>query len=315
MKKSRKLLANAPKTKRRSNAWPEFQGRLAEALSLLSEDQFLIINQKKTNRFVQFSAQGSFGFRAETVSNAFLSGADRIRQKEHDALLALGWGKPTGAPDDATPDLDPDGSPNYFVDFPSEFPIAVAAELAVKTLADVILVPHPANLEYRAFDVDDNEIGLESLGLKRTKVFRRQDTLEEKLIAAVVAATGLNDLAYDDDGDLGICHGELAVFITILGEPPFIRMYSPVHLGATTDLALLSRLNHLNCGVDHITYFVRDGAVFAVRDFPAHLLTHELVRDSLHHFFRRMEEVTVEFFSSAAAGGFLLGPVETTTLQ
>ena len=48
-----------------STAWFPFIGSLAAVLEQLSEDQFLILTAKGSNRFVQFYAQGSFGMRVE----------------------------------------------------------------------------------------------------------------------------------------------------------------------------------------------------------------------------------------------------------
>ena len=315
MKRSRHVQCSTSDVRRRSRAWPDFERRLAEVLTLLSEDQFLIISQKKTNRFVQFSAQGSFGLRAETVSNAFLPDSERIRPKEERALLALGWQVPTGSAAESTPTADPDGSPNYFIEFTNDVPFAVVAEMAVKTLADVLGVPHPGILEYRAFDADGGEIELEMFGLKQTSAVAPEDTLKRKLAAAVSAATGIDDLDYDEDGDLCIANDDLSVFMKILGTPPYVRFYSLLQHGMTADLSLLSRLNRLNSGVDHMTFFVWDGVIFATMDFPASLITDEVVRDAILHFVRRAGAVAAELHSSAVAGGFLLKPAEATLLQ
>ena len=51
---------------------------LAASLSALDEDQYLIIKRKDRPWFVQFAAQGSFGVRAELVSNSYLAPADQI---------------------------------------------------------------------------------------------------------------------------------------------------------------------------------------------------------------------------------------------
>ena len=70
---SNKTARKSPAPARLSVAWPPFTEKLAQALSMLEEDQFLIISVKNSNRYVQFSAQGSFGMRAETTSNSYLS--------------------------------------------------------------------------------------------------------------------------------------------------------------------------------------------------------------------------------------------------
>jgi hypothetical protein len=67
---------------KRSKDWPEFMTRLSEVLDKLDEDQYLVINVKKSNRYVQFAGQGSYGLRAETASNHFLSKDERLDRKQ-----------------------------------------------------------------------------------------------------------------------------------------------------------------------------------------------------------------------------------------
>ena len=53
-----------------SVAWPPFAQKLAATLEKLQEDQYLILSVKRSNRYVQFAVQGSFGIRVETTSNS-----------------------------------------------------------------------------------------------------------------------------------------------------------------------------------------------------------------------------------------------------
>ena len=62
-----------------SPAWPAFESKLAEALAVLEEDQYLVISEKRGSAYVQFAGQGSFGVRAECVSNNYLSAVARVR--------------------------------------------------------------------------------------------------------------------------------------------------------------------------------------------------------------------------------------------
>ena len=139
--------------------WPLYTEKLATALASLEEDEFLILVLKGTNRFVQFSAQGDNGMRAETTSNAYLSGSQRLDDSQIAALLALGWYSPTGSPDEAaTPDLDPCGSPNYFGHIVAPVPFKEVAEWAVKTLTEVLGAQDPGCLEYEHFSSPAPEV-------------------------------------------------------------------------------------------------------------------------------------------------------------
>lgn len=75
---------------KRSKDWPEFMARLSEVLGKLDEDQYLVINVKKSNRYVQFAGQGRYGLRAETASRALIRYVSRSvhRRPRRSELLA-----------------------------------------------------------------------------------------------------------------------------------------------------------------------------------------------------------------------------------
>ena len=143
-----------PVPRKLSVAWPPFEKALASALAKLEEDQYLVISAKRGDRFVQFAGQGSFGMRAETVSNGFLPKSEQLSDEQIKALVALGWSPPTGTPETSTPETEPDGSPNFFRDFAQPVRHEAIAKLAVRTLAEVLRVPHPGFLQYEAFGDD-----------------------------------------------------------------------------------------------------------------------------------------------------------------
>ena len=149
-----------------SKAWSAFHERLTETLRTLSEDQFLVLIRKETNRFVQFAAQGSFGMRAEVVSNSYLRGADRFSPDDTAMLRALGWNDPTSGAA-SSPRQDPDGSPNHFREWEPPVDHSEIATLAVRTLIEVLDVAHLGVLEYQAFHDSGSQILLPSLGLTR----------------------------------------------------------------------------------------------------------------------------------------------------
>ena len=153
-----------------SAAWPPFSQKLAAVLEKLEEDQFLILSVKRTNRFVQFAAQGAHGMRMETTSNNYLAQPDRLNKRQIATLVDAGWHDPTGTSTDSTPERDPDGSPNFFVDFPgASVSFEAVAKLAVSTLAEILRVPYPGFLQYTAFGENMRAVVLPELGLKLAK--------------------------------------------------------------------------------------------------------------------------------------------------
>lgn len=150
-------------------AWVEFQQRLAAVLPALKEDEYLIVELKHTNQYVQFAAQGHHGMRVEVVSNAFLADNLQLSATESARLTQMGWHSPTTAPRQSDDEEEaPDGSPNYYIDAAAPVPYDRLAELAVRTLRDVYRVGHPGNLQYvgASFVGQFASIRFPTLGLK-----------------------------------------------------------------------------------------------------------------------------------------------------
>ena len=124
--------------RRISSAWQPFADKLAGVLANLAEDPFLVVCAKRSNRFVQFAAQGAFGMRAEAVCNRYLPATDQLQPADVAALQEMGWRVPTGLTEEATPDKDPDGSPNYFIDAPAPVSFAALSALATRTLVEAL---------------------------------------------------------------------------------------------------------------------------------------------------------------------------------
>lgn len=212
---------------RRSAEWPAFAQRLASVLGALQEDHYLVVSLKGTNRYVQFAAQGHWGMRAECVSNEYLSGPERLDERQLARLRELGWHDPTGSAPESTPERDPDGSPNHFVECSAKAAVAGLADLAVTTLVDVLGVAHPGFLEYKAFDSRDQALVFDELGLRRVAPLSGADVvadLEHRLLATVRETTGLGSLEYDDDRDIGFVHGRIGVLVSLVGNPARVRL-------------------------------------------------------------------------------------------
>lgn len=158
MTPNRRSTAQKPLRHRKapSPAWPAFESKLAEALAVLEEDQYLVISEKRGEAYVQFAGQGSFGVRAECVSNNYLDEAHALRAGQMTALERIGWSAPTGTPAEASPKRQPEGSPNFFRDFGWPVPYDAVARMAVRSLAGVF-----------AFDKSKRSILIPTLGLMR----------------------------------------------------------------------------------------------------------------------------------------------------
>jgi hypothetical protein len=258
-------------------AWPALERKLAEALPALEEDQYLVVSAKRGWAYVQFAAQGSFGLRAECVSNNYLDRAHALRASQMAALRGLGWLAPTGTPRQASPKRQPEGSPNFFRDFERPVPYDEVARMAVRTLTEVFGIPHPGYLMYKAFGKKQETILIPTIGLMgeppaRPREKPRADTIQglrELVRKAIREASGNADLEFDGDGDLSLRFGSAGVFVRVLGDPPFVRVFSQVLEGVEVNDRLVDRVNKLNADVRFARLFVLEEKVIAAVEVPA----------------------------------------------
>jgi len=273
-----------------SVAWPPFAQKLADALEMLVEDQYLVLSVKQSNRYIQFSAQGSFGIRVETTSNNYLTKQEKLDERQIAALIKAGWHAPTGNPAGSTPESDPDGSPNFFVEFSAPVSFEAVADLTVRTFAEILRVPHPGFLQYEAFDDTEGEweaMALTELGLKQAKPAPLTDTQEDvskALLATLQETTGISDLDYDNDGDIGIRYGSAVAFVRLIGDPKHIRIYSPILRDVEECPGIFARLNDINANETLMHFYLQNGVVYGVSDISAVPYVPFHVIQALAHF-------------------------------
>ncbi len=156
-----------------AEAWRNLALDVGVALEALEEDECIVLSAKQSNLFVQFMAQGSFGMRAEAVSDYFLPEDGHLSEAQAAVLLALGWNGPTKLPDELEAGgPSPDGSANYFIDLAKPVPYDALGVLAAETLGNVFRIGHPGVLEYTAFGPNRTSIRFPHLGLRRRSAQR-----------------------------------------------------------------------------------------------------------------------------------------------
>ena len=300
--------------RRVSSAWQPFTDKLAGVLAQLTEDQYLVVCTKRSNRFVQFAAQGAFGMRAEAVCNQYLPASDQLAPEDVATLQAIGWQMPTGSPDQATPDNDPDGSPNFFIDLPAPVSFAALANIATRTLVEALGVRHPGSLEYSSFDSNRNTLLWPALGLKRSSESDGTDEVPQSLLATLQAETSISDLDFDADGDLSIRYGSVLVWIRLTGEPPQVRMLAALLRDVEESAALLARLNELNASAGRTLFFADRDCVFAAIHVPAAPYIADHVVQALKEFCRLTDGIDellqVEFGGQTAFNEAMLSSLK-----
>lgn len=93
--------------------------------------------------------------------------------------------------------------------------------------------------------------------------------MARRLLAALRKVTGIDDLEYNEDGDIRFRYGTVSVFIRLVGNSAYARFYAPLVRGVMETPQLHSRLNELNSNIGHMHFFVHDRTVFAISEIPA----------------------------------------------
>jgi len=253
-------------TPRRSVAWPGFVNELSAALATLREDDFLILEIKNSGRFVQFCCGGKHGWRAETCSNAFLQGADRLGDDEIAGLLKLGWLEPTGSPQDSTPENDPDGSPNFYID--AAIDLDDLAELAVETLSGTLAVPYPAMLRYRAGDSSGYEKRIAVLRLQEATDAQPEEGKLLQFVQETLASVPGVTRADVDEGGLQITLDGLTVTVSAFEQHRLLRLRSLLLTEGKPSVELLLTMNHYNRDCPVLRVALDDDGVHALTELP-----------------------------------------------
>jgi hypothetical protein len=202
-------------------------------------------------------------------------------------LTDAGWHAPTRNPAESTPQDDPDGSPNFFMDLSPPVSFLTIANLAVRTFAEILHVPHPGYLEYAAFDADGNAIALPELGLKLARPRSQTDDQKdssELLLATLREATGISDLSFDADGDVGIRSGSALAYVRLLNNPPQVRIFSPILRDVERSEGVLARLNDINANETLMRFIYRDGIIYGDASISAAPFVSAHVAQALIHF-------------------------------
>ena len=149
-----------------SASWTAFERALASAISDLDEDEFLVVERKNTNYFVQFAALGFFGLRVEAAANVYQQRANRIPESAVQHLTHMGWKSPKYV--QTHEHSEPvDGSPNFYLDVTDPIPYDVVSALAVETLRGPFATRHPGELQYEGYSDRLTSIRFPQLGIKR----------------------------------------------------------------------------------------------------------------------------------------------------
>lgn len=247
-------------------SWRRLIASLADTLSGLTPGQSLSLHASEN--WVQFRAVKD-GLRAEAVSNGYLDDDNQLTPDQDAALEALGW----------LPPFDDEGierAQSYYQELAAPVIFNDVATLAVYTLADVYGVAYPQDLTYLAHDGNkprgERALSFPDLGVA---LYRSDDEVggvltddpvfdvQEHLLDAL-RETDPDVPAWDDDGLITLRYGSAPVSIRVVGDPPIIRICSPVLAHVAESVHLLRELNDINAQITFARLsLASDGTIIA----------------------------------------------------
>lgn len=267
-------IAKQPKPKELSGAWAPLRDRLAEALGVLEEGQYLVLSGARGPYYVQFAMEEGSWLLAEAVGDAFLEKGQKLGKAQKATLLKLGWKAPFDGRRGKEPRRGEEGSPNFHRRIQGKDDLALVATMAVRALREVYGFRRPGSLRYHAFEGEGGDILLPTLGLGRCPEPVEEAgeeapaSLEEEVLEAVREGLGVEDAGFDRNGFLMLeAEGE-PVFVLLLDGPPCVRLFTPVLVDVTNEDEALGLLNTLNFEGRHARFVLDEGTVLAVIDLP-----------------------------------------------
>jgi len=106
----------------------------------------------------------------------------------------------------------------------------------------------------------------------------------QALLTTLKAETGICKLDYDSDGDIGIRYGSAIAFVRLIGDPPHIRIYSPILRDVEESPGIFARLNDINANETLMRFYYKNGVVYGASDISAAPYVNAHVVQTLAHF-------------------------------
>jgi hypothetical protein len=113
---------------------------------------------------------------------------------------------------------------------------------------------------------------------------RRRQDVPRLLLDAIIKATGIDDLDYDEDGDISVGRGSAIILVRLIDQMSSVRIFSPLLVDVEEQPGLYERLNELNAHTTLVRFVYRGGAVWAIADFSAIPFNRETVVNAFLHF-------------------------------
>jgi hypothetical protein len=101
--------------------------------------------------------------------------------------------------------------------------------------------------------------------------------VHQLLLDTLRGETGIENLAYDKDGDIAVRYGSALLFVRFMEYPQSVRIYSPLLEEVEEQPGLYERLNDINAHSILLRYTYRNEGIWAVADLGADPFDKQLV--------------------------------------
>ncbi len=260
-------------------AWREFRQRLADRLAGLGDDEPFLIEvpdevELGTAPYCQALA-GAGWMRVEAASNVYLADAYLLDERQHLALVAIGF----DAPSYEDPQESADESSNYWIDL-EQRDADRAAVMMVRALREVYAVLHPTYLSADGL-LDEPEVAEVQPRVippkpRAGEPDHRDDAVhpdgpDEVRAIVDLAVRGLQDdrPQWDDDGDLPLDTARGVVWVTVGAHLPRILVHAPLVGDVVDETRALVEVNLLNQRELGLSFSLRDGQISVYRELDA----------------------------------------------
>jgi hypothetical protein len=273
------------------SAWREFRQRLADRLAELAEDETLIAELSNDEEggaapYCQAIA-GARWLRVEAVSNVYLADVYELDDRQHEALVALGF----EAPSYDNPQDNAEQSSNFWVDL-EQREADRAAVMVVRALREVYAVLHPSYLEPGEGEGTADIVTPRVLPPKpRPEQPVTPDGPDELRRAVDLAVRDLLPYKpeWDADGDL-VMHTEHGlVWVSVSEVSARILIHSPLVDEVVDESRALVEVNLLNDREFGLTFSFRDGRIRVTRDLDATVLVPAQLRLEVERFVNQVD--------------------------
>ncbi len=295
-----------------AQAWREFQAGLADRLAELGVDDVLIVDVLAGTEpdggaapYVSFCAWGEEMLRGEVAGNQVLGSPYELDAVGERALLDLGYGAPTYAPDEEADG----GSLNFHIDVVRSAADRLAV-MSVRALREVFGVAHPALLSGDLVEAAPREPDAAERARTDEEAaafpYGGEEELTELVDAALTPYFG-HPPRHDDDGDIPVDLGDTVLFVRVCETVPVVELFACVAVDVQDLDRATFEINVLNRDIRYVKFRLVGDSILADLHLPAWPFAPEQLRAMLAVMTGAIEQVAEDLQARVGGRALLAG--------